>query len=54
VAVGISFQPHQIPLFCDKEGFHKARGAAKAQNFLYADGHIRNLLEMSGTIQQTP
>jgi prepilin-type N-terminal cleavage/methylation domain-containing protein len=54
VAVGISFQPHQIPLFCDKEGFHKARGAAKAQNFLYADGHIKNLLEMSGTIQQTP
>lgn len=54
VAVGITFQPHQIPLFCDKEGFHKARGAAKAQNFLYADGHIKNLLEMSGTIQQTP
>jgi prepilin-type N-terminal cleavage/methylation domain-containing protein len=54
VAVGITFQPHQIPLFCDKEGFHKARGAAKAQNFLYADGHIKNLLEMSGTIQQSP
>lgn len=54
VAVGITFQPHQIPLFCDKEGFHKARGAAKAQNFLYADGHIKNLLEMSGAIQQSP
>jgi prepilin-type N-terminal cleavage/methylation domain-containing protein len=54
VAVGISFQPHQIPLFCDKEGFHKARGPNKAQNFLYADGHIKNLLEMSGTIQQGP
>jgi prepilin-type N-terminal cleavage/methylation domain-containing protein len=54
VAMGMSFDPHQIPLFCDKEGFHKARGPNKAQNFLYADGHIRNLLELAGTIHQTP
>lgn len=54
VAAGLSFEPHQIPLFCDKEKFHKARGDSKAQNFLYADGHLKNLLEIAGTIQQSP
>jgi prepilin-type N-terminal cleavage/methylation domain-containing protein/prepilin-type processing-associated H-X9-DG protein len=52
-AVGLLFAAHQMPLFYDKEGFHSARGAAKAHNFLYADGHIKNLLEMAGTIQQS-
>ena len=52
-AVGLSFAPHQMPLFFDKEAFHSARGPAKAHNFLYADGHIRNLLEMAGTIQSS-
>lgn len=46
----MSFDPHQIPLMCDKEQFHIARGKAKAQNFLYADGHIKNLLAIEGTI----
>jgi type II secretory pathway pseudopilin PulG len=54
VALGIKFDSHQIPLFFDKEAFHKARGASRAQNFLYADGHIKNLLEMAGTIQSPP
>jgi prepilin-type processing-associated H-X9-DG protein len=36
----------------DKDKFHAARGPKKELNFLYADGHIKNLLEMSGTIQQ--
>ncbi|HWV98138.1 MAG TPA: type II secretion system protein [Candidatus Acidoferrum sp.] len=51
-ALGIKFDPHQIPLMFDKDKFHAARGPKKALNFLYADGHIKNLLEMAGTIQQ--
>jgi prepilin-type N-terminal cleavage/methylation domain-containing protein/prepilin-type processing-associated H-X9-DG protein len=45
----IPFDPHQIPLVFDKEKFHAARGAGNELNFLYADGHIKNLLEMPGT-----
>jgi len=48
----LEFDPHQIPLMFDKEDFHKARGKSKAQNFLYADGHIRNLLAIEGTIKR--
>jgi len=33
----------------DKEDFHKARGPNKAVNYLYADGHIKNLLTIEGT-----
>ena len=40
--------PQKIPLFFDKEQFHRARGAGKAINFLYADGHIRNRFETQG------
>ncbi len=47
---GLHFDPHQIPVMFDKEKFHLARGEKKAQNFLYADGHIRNLLAIEGTI----
>jgi prepilin-type N-terminal cleavage/methylation domain-containing protein len=50
-ALGIDFDPHQIPLMYDKEKFHSARGPNKAQNFLYADGHIKNLLTIEGTIR---
>jgi prepilin-type N-terminal cleavage/methylation domain-containing protein/prepilin-type processing-associated H-X9-DG protein len=53
-AFGISFSAHQIPLFCDKDKFHAARGAKKEVNYLYADGHLKNLLVMEGTIQKTP
>jgi prepilin-type processing-associated H-X9-DG protein len=35
----------------DKDRFHKARGPRKEVNYLYADGHIRNLLAIEGTIQ---
>jgi prepilin-type N-terminal cleavage/methylation domain-containing protein/prepilin-type processing-associated H-X9-DG protein len=45
----LSLQPHQMPLVFDKEKFHESRGPGKEVNFLYADGHIRNLLEMPGT-----
>jgi prepilin-type N-terminal cleavage/methylation domain-containing protein/prepilin-type processing-associated H-X9-DG protein len=47
--LGLPFDPHQIPLIFDKEKFHAGRGAGKELNFLYADGHIKNLLEMAGT-----
>jgi len=40
---------HQIPLVFDKETFHLARGPQKGMNFLYADGHIKNLLAIDGT-----
>jgi len=50
-ALGMNFDPHQIPLLFDKDQPHAARGAGKAKNFLYADGHIKNLLAMEGTIK---
>jgi prepilin-type N-terminal cleavage/methylation domain-containing protein/prepilin-type processing-associated H-X9-DG protein len=53
-AFGIGFAPHQIPLFCDKDKFHAARGPKKEVNYLYADGHLKNLLVMEGTIQTVP
>jgi prepilin-type N-terminal cleavage/methylation domain-containing protein/prepilin-type processing-associated H-X9-DG protein len=49
---GLHFDPHAIPVFFDKEGFHAARGQGKEVNYLYADGHIRNLLAIEGTIQK--
>ncbi|MCU0785017.1 MAG: hypothetical protein MUF81_13420, partial [Verrucomicrobia bacterium] len=49
---GMHFDPHAIPVFFDKEGFHAARGPSKAVNYLYADGHIRNLLAIEGTLQK--
>jgi prepilin-type N-terminal cleavage/methylation domain-containing protein/prepilin-type processing-associated H-X9-DG protein len=46
---GMKFDPHQIPLMYDKDQFHAARGPNKAVNYLYADGHIKNLLTIEGT-----
>ena len=45
----IPFSAQEIPVVYDKDNFHKARGANKAVNFLYADGHIKNLLAIAGT-----
>jgi prepilin-type N-terminal cleavage/methylation domain-containing protein len=53
-ALGLKFDPHEIPLMFDKEKYHIARGEAKAQNWLYADGHIKNLLAIEGTVQRQP
>ena len=39
--VGLPILITKFPLFFDKEDFHKARGANKAVNYLYADGHIK-------------
>ena len=49
VILNLAFNPHQIPVFYDKESFHAQRGAGKEINFLYADGHINKLLEVGGT-----
>ena len=45
----IPFDPHQIPVFFDKEKFHRARGPGKEVNYLYADGRIQNTLVLEGT-----
>jgi prepilin-type N-terminal cleavage/methylation domain-containing protein/prepilin-type processing-associated H-X9-DG protein len=45
----INFAATEIPVVYDKQDFHIARGANKAVNYLYADGHIKNLLEIAGT-----
>ena len=49
--MGLNFDPHNIPVVFDKEGFHRARGQGKEANYLYADGHIQNLLVIEGTRQ---
>ena len=49
---GLHFDPHAIPVFYDKEGFHAARGRGKEVNYLYADGHIKNLLAIEGSIEK--
>ncbi|HEX4120034.1 MAG TPA: type II secretion system protein [Verrucomicrobiae bacterium] len=48
--LGMNFNPHAIPIFFDKESFHAALGPSKGVNYLYADGHIRNLLTIEGTL----
>ncbi|HOB97894.1 MAG TPA: type II secretion system protein [Verrucomicrobiota bacterium] len=47
--LGIDFDPHRIPVVFDKEAFHAARGPKRGVNYLYADGHIKNLLAIEGT-----
>ena len=44
----LHFAPHEVPVVFDKDPFHKARGSSKAVNYLYADGHIKNLLTIAG------
>jgi prepilin-type N-terminal cleavage/methylation domain-containing protein/prepilin-type processing-associated H-X9-DG protein len=52
VVLGMNFKPGAIPVFFDKEAFHAARGPKKAVNYLYADGHIKNLLTVEGALPQ--
>jgi len=42
------YEAHQVPVVFDKEPFHRARGANKGVNYLYADSHIQNLLTLEG------
>lgn len=51
-AMGMNFANHEIPLVYDKANFHQTLGSARAVNYLYADQHIKNLLQIQGTIQQ--
>ncbi|MBU6399918.1 MAG: DUF1559 domain-containing protein [Verrucomicrobia bacterium] len=53
-ALGIDFDPHQIPVLFDKESFHRSRGSRRGVNYLYADGHIKNLLVLEGTLAKGP
>jgi prepilin-type N-terminal cleavage/methylation domain-containing protein len=52
-AMGMDFAPVHMPLMFDKEKFHIARGPAKARNYLYGDGHLKNLLAIEGTLPNT-
>jgi prepilin-type N-terminal cleavage/methylation domain-containing protein/prepilin-type processing-associated H-X9-DG protein len=45
----MNFDPHNIPLVFDKEAFHSAIGTGRGVNYLYADGHIKNLLAIEGS-----
>ncbi len=47
--LAINFDPHNIPIAFDKEAFHAAIGNGRGVNYLYADGHIKNLLAIEGT-----
>lgn len=49
VILDLHLNPPEIPLVFDKDGFHKARGPNRAVNYLYADGHLKNLLAITGT-----
>ncbi len=51
---GLDFDPHQIPVMFDKEAFHQVRGPKKGVNYLYADGHIKNLLTIEGVAGKSP
>jgi prepilin-type N-terminal cleavage/methylation domain-containing protein/prepilin-type processing-associated H-X9-DG protein len=39
----------KTPLLFDKQSFHGILGSSHGQNYLYADGHIKNLLIIPGT-----
>jgi prepilin-type N-terminal cleavage/methylation domain-containing protein len=49
--LGMDFNLHQIPLVFDKEQLHRGLGETKAVNYLYADQHIKNLLELQGPLK---
>jgi prepilin-type N-terminal cleavage/methylation domain-containing protein/prepilin-type processing-associated H-X9-DG protein len=50
----LDFAPTQVPVMYDKEAFHAARGPGREVNYLYADGHIKNLLAIEGTTAPRP
>lgn len=50
--LGMRFEASAIPVMFDKEGFHAARGPARAVNYLYADGHLKNLLVVEGVLDR--
>jgi prepilin-type N-terminal cleavage/methylation domain-containing protein/prepilin-type processing-associated H-X9-DG protein len=46
----MDFAPHNIPIAFDKEACHAAVGSGRGVNYLYADGHIKNLIAIEGTL----
>jgi prepilin-type N-terminal cleavage/methylation domain-containing protein/prepilin-type processing-associated H-X9-DG protein len=48
---GTSYGSVKTPLVFDKQGFHAALGSQWAVNYLYADGHIKNLLTTGSAVQ---
>jgi prepilin-type N-terminal cleavage/methylation domain-containing protein/prepilin-type processing-associated H-X9-DG protein len=52
--LGILFDPQQIPVFFDKQAFHREKGEGRGVNYLYADGHIKNLLATENLKQPLP
>jgi prepilin-type N-terminal cleavage/methylation domain-containing protein len=48
--LGLDFGATQVPLVYDKQDFHRARGNGKGVNYLYADQHLKNLLEIQGPL----
>ena len=47
--LNLSLAMTKIPLVFDKQGFHAVLGPKHAVNYLYADGHIKNLLIIAGS-----
>ena len=47
--MNVQFDSHNIPVLMDKEAFHAVIGNKRGVNYLYADGHIKNLLAIEGT-----
>jgi prepilin-type processing-associated H-X9-DG protein len=47
--LNLSLAMTKIPLVFDKQSFHAVLGSQHAVNYLYADGHIKNLLIMAGS-----
>jgi prepilin-type processing-associated H-X9-DG protein len=47
--MNLSLAMTKIPLAFDKQSFHAVLGSKHAVNYLYADGHIKNLLIMAGS-----
>jgi prepilin-type N-terminal cleavage/methylation domain-containing protein/prepilin-type processing-associated H-X9-DG protein len=47
--LNLSLTATRIPLVFDKQSFHAALGSKHAVNYLYADGHIKNLLIIAGS-----
>jgi prepilin-type N-terminal cleavage/methylation domain-containing protein/prepilin-type processing-associated H-X9-DG protein len=45
----IEFEAQNLPLVFDKESFHASIGKGRGVNYLYADGHIQNLLIIEGS-----
>src|SRR4051812_3478481 len=43
---GSRFRPNQIPLFFDRDAFHRDKGEGRGVNYVYLDGHVDNQLSI--------